>query len=119
MTIYFFGMADHEKTIDEIAKALLVETCESIVLAALFEEKMVRKNWGPATDTSVTKTGEMLGRPMLLQQRGLDIYGQEKPTEAKYYPCQICQRKVAANRFASHVAKCSVRGRRARPGTYV
>lgn len=112
-------MANHEQAVNDIVNALLLESCESVILAALFEEKLIRQNWGPATKLPVTKSGEINGRPALLQQRGLDIYGQEKPTETKYFTCQLCERKVAANRFASHVAKCATRGRRTRPGTYV
>ncbi|GMM50387.1 hypothetical protein DASB73_013450 [Starmerella bacillaris] len=110
---------DNHEIATKIVNDLLKDSCESVILAACIEEKFLRQNWGRAVPISVTKSGEVHGRPVIIQKRGVDIYGQEKPTDTKYFTCKLCERQVAANRFAAHVAKCATRSRRARPGTYV
>lgn len=97
-----------------ILERLLEEACDEGLFAAIFQEKQYRALFGKAEEILPNKNGEILGSALIIDRRGVDIYGQERSTDIRYFSCTNCDRQISGNRFAAHVAKCVTRGRRQR-----
>jgi hypothetical protein len=107
---------------------LLRPMAHEAAIRAVHNEKRIRRIYGKeftavapslssATSGTSTPTGrgsskasakkyDVRGRAMYVTTPGRDIYGNEKPTDARYFQCSNCERKIAGNRFAAHIVRC-------------
>ena len=97
-----------------ILDKLLQDACDETLLEALATEKALRAQLGRAEPLMPNNQGELERRNVLVERPGVDIYGQPKTTESRYFTCRNCERAVGGSRFAVHVSKCVTRGRRQR-----
>lgn len=104
-----------------------------VTVKAVEREKLIRRVYGSnfsAAPVSKSKKSSLNGnksgkaqqyriegRPLYVSANGKDIYGNEKPTETRYFECLNCKRSIAGTRFAAHVERC-FSGRNARSRGY-
>lgn len=99
-----------------------------VTAKALQLEHKIRNNYGtdfiakpystalpPGTRAKSAQKTEVVGRVQYVQVNGQDMYGNEKPTDVRYFECTSCGRKISGNRFAAHMERC-LNGRNSRKG---
>lgn len=109
-----------------ILKDLLKPLTREVMVHAFEKEKQIRSKYGNeftaktqvlngstnGKNKSVAVT-EVKDRIKWVKVSGKDIYGNEKPTDVRYFGCMNCGRKIAGTRFAAHIERC-LSGRNAR-----
>lgn len=104
-------MGDEHARSERILKLLVSSIFRDTMTPVIYHELQTRAVYGKAEAVKPSK-GELTQRAVIFKSAGRDIYGQEKSTEVRYCECLNCKRQVANLRFAAHVARCYVRGRR-------